>query len=149
MLPKKLLPKIPPAYRPRKRKGLDYIWSPLAKWNMGGKARGFSVTWWFMLPQFPVCVDNLHMLHFPQTLTQNKKIQQSSAFHYVIILSECAPSKIWHRLSKTMHCAASFRKKGKTLAPSPCMHSTSIWGDGQFCLHKEFSKNGPHTSKRL
>ena len=52
-------------------------------------------------------------------------------------------SKILIRLSKTMHSAASLRKKER-LSPSPCMHTASIWGEGKFCLNREVSKNTPY-----
>ena len=45
-----------------------------------------------------------------------------------------------------MHSAASLRKKER-LSPSPCMHTASIWGEGKFCLDREFSKNAPYKQK--
>merc|ERR1712155_297822 len=56
------------------------------------------------------------------------------------------PSKILNRLSKTMHSAASPRKKER-LSPSPCMHTASTWGEGTFCLDRKFSKNVPYKQK--
>merc|ERR1719391_1313115 len=63
-----------------------------------------------------------------------------------VVPSERAPSKILNRLSKTMHSAASPRKKER-LSPSPCMHTASIWGEGTFCLDREFSENAQYKQK--
>ena len=68
-----------------------------------------------------------------------------------MILAHCSshvppihcPSKILNRLSKTMHSAACLRKKKEKLFPSPYMHTASIWGEGKFCLDREFYKNAP------
>ena len=49
-------------------------------------------------------------------------------------------------LSKTMQGAASSRKKER-FSPSPCMHTAPIWGEGTFCLDREFSKNAPYKQK--
>ena len=38
-------------------------------------------------------------------------------------------------------------EKKERLSPSPCMHTASIWGDGTFCLDREFSKNAPYKQK--
>jgi len=60
----------------------------------------------------------------------NKFIIAFLSFHFEIALSftnhipsERAPSKILNRLSKTMHSAASPRKKGKTLSLPLHAHS--------------------------
>ena len=60
---------------------------------------------------------------------------------------QCIPlihhlSKILNRLSKTMHMQLALEKKER-LSPSPCMHTASIWGEGKFCLDREFSRNAP------
>ena len=68
---------------------------------------------------------------------------QKDSFKHICIPSERAPSKIVNHLSKAMHNAASPRKKER-LSPSPCMHTASIWGEGTFCLDREFSKNAPY-----
>ena len=61
--------------------------------------------------------------------------------------SKRIPRKILNRLSKTMPSAASLRKKKERLSPSPCMYTASIWGEGKFCLDREFSKNAPYKQK--
>jgi len=38
-------------------------------------------------------------------------------------------------------------EKKERLSPSPCMHTASIWGEGKFCLDREFSKNAPYKQK--
>ena len=38
-------------------------------------------------------------------------------------------------------------EKKERLSPSPCMHAASIWGEGKFCLDREFSKNAPYKQK--
>ena len=38
-------------------------------------------------------------------------------------------------------------EKKERLSPSPCMHTASIWGEGTFCLDREFSKNAPYKQK--
>ena len=35
-------------------------------------------------------------------------------------------------------------EKKERLPPSPCMHTASTWGEGKFCLDREFSKNVPY-----
>ena len=53
------------------------------------------------------------------------------------ILSIHRPSKILNCLSKTMHTAASLRKKER-LSPSPYMHTASIWGRRKALLGQGF-----------
>ena len=38
-------------------------------------------------------------------------------------------------------------EKKERLPPSPCMHTASTWGEGKFCLDREFSKNAPYKQK--
>jgi len=38
-------------------------------------------------------------------------------------------------------------EKKERLSPSPCMHTASIWGEGTFCLDREFSKNAPYKQR--
>ena len=38
-------------------------------------------------------------------------------------------------------------EKKERLSPSPCMHTASIWGEGKFCLDREFFKNAPYNQK--
>ena len=42
--------------------------------------------------------------------------------------------------------AASLRKMER-LSTSPCMHTAGLWGEGKFCLDKEFSKNASYKQK--
>ena len=39
-------------------------------------------------------------------------------------------------------------EKKERLSPSPCMHTASIWGEGKFCLDREFSENAPYMQKK-
>ena len=38
-------------------------------------------------------------------------------------------------------------EKKERLSPSPCMHTASTWGEGTFCLDREFSKNAPYKQR--
>ena len=50
----------------------------------------------------------------------------------------------FHMISLTVQLAL---EKKERLCPSPCMHTASIWGEGTFCLDREFSKNAPYKQK--
>ena len=43
-------------------------------------------------------------------------------------------------------CMLAVEKKER-LSTSPCMHTAGIWGEGKFCLDREFSKNAPFNQK--
>ena len=88
----------------------------------------------------------------PFTCTQPSFLREGNfAFRLTskeIVPSKRASSKILNQLSKTMHSAASLRKKER-LSPSPCMHTASMWGEGTFCLDREFSKNAQYKQKNI
>ena len=40
-------------------------------------------------------------------------------------------------------------EKKERLSPSPCIHTASMWGEGTFCLDREFSKNAPLYKQKI